>query len=79
MNTYIDSTVRAEIDRRYELAGVDPSDRHAHHRSELSRRPLGAHPLRPSSPDSVGGRQGSASPHGPPAAHRGAVRHPRHP
>ena len=45
MNTYIDSTVRAEIDRRYELAGVDPSDRHAHHRSELSRRPLGTRPL----------------------------------
>ena len=45
MNTYIDSTVRTEIDRRFELAGVDPSDRHAYHRSEVSGRPLGIHPL----------------------------------
>ncbi len=45
MNTYIDSTVRAEIDRRLELAGVDPSDRHAYHRFEVSGRPLGIHPV----------------------------------
>lgn len=45
MNTYIDSTVRTEIDRRFELAGFDPSDRHAYHRSEVSGRTLGIHPL----------------------------------
>jgi hypothetical protein len=45
VNTYLDTTVRAEIDRRFELAGFDPSDRHVYHRSEVSGRALGIHPL----------------------------------
>ena len=46
MSIYTDPmVVQTEIDRRFELAGVDPSDRHAYHHSELARRPLGTHPL----------------------------------
>lgn len=39
--------VSSEIDRRFELAGVDRHDRHHHdrHRHDLPPRPLGAHPL----------------------------------
>ena len=39
--------VQADIDRRYELAGVDRHDTHNHdrHRYDLPTRPLGAHPL----------------------------------
>ena len=48
MSLYTDiSTVQADIDRRYELAGVDRNDTHHHdrHRYDLPTRPLGAHPL----------------------------------
>lgn len=49
MSLYIDTNVvRAEIDRRYELAGVDPYARNPHHHShvrDLPARPLGLHPL----------------------------------
>ena len=40
-------TVQTEIDRRFELAGVDPYDRHHRdqHRRDLPSRPLAAHPL----------------------------------
>jgi len=40
-------TVQTDIDRRYELAGVDRHDTHNHdrHRYDLPTRPLGAHPL----------------------------------
>jgi hypothetical protein len=39
--------VQSDIDRRYELAGVDRHDTHHHdrHRYDLPARPLGAHPL----------------------------------
>ena len=48
MSLYTDQMiVQAEIDRRFELAGVDPHDTHNHdrHRHDLPARPLGAHPL----------------------------------
>jgi hypothetical protein len=48
MSLYIDSNVvQAEMDRRYELAGVDRNDtqHHDRHRYDLPTRPLGAHPL----------------------------------
>ena len=48
MSLYTDSNVvQAEIDRRFELAGVDIHDTHNHdrHRNDLPARPLGAHPL----------------------------------
>ncbi len=49
MSLYIDTNVvQAEIDRRYELAGVDPYARNPHHHShvrDLPARPLGLHPL----------------------------------
>ena len=49
MSLYTDNNVvRAEIDRRFELAGVDPYLRDHHHHShvrDLPARPLGAHPL----------------------------------
>ena len=48
MSLYTDTTiVQADIDRRYELAGVDRHDthHHDHHRYDLPSRPLGAHPL----------------------------------
>ena len=48
MSIYTDQmTVQTEIDRRYELAGVDRHDTHNHdrHRYDLPARPLGAHPL----------------------------------
>ena len=49
MSLYTDSNViQAEIDRRFELAGVDPYGRNQHHDShvrDLPARPLGAHPL----------------------------------
>lgn len=48
MSLYVDTNVvHAEIDRKYELAGVDPRDHHDHdrHRLDLPVRPLGAHPL----------------------------------
>ncbi|HET7821277.1 MAG TPA: hypothetical protein VFL10_07100 [Ornithinibacter sp.] len=48
MSLYTDTTiVQADIDRRYELAGVDRHDTHHHdrHRYDLPTRPLGAHPL----------------------------------
>ena len=48
MSLYIDNNVvQADIDRRFELAGVDLHDTHNHdrHRYDLPARPLGAHPL----------------------------------
>ena len=48
MSLYTDQmTVQTEIDRRYELAGVDRHATHDHdrHRHDLPTRPLGAHPL----------------------------------
>ena len=48
MSLYTDNNVvQADIDRRYELAGVDRHDTHHHdrHRYDLPTRPLGAHPL----------------------------------
>ena len=48
MSLYTDQmTVQTDIDRRYELAGVDRHDTHNHdrHRYDLPVRPLGAHPL----------------------------------
>ena len=48
MSLYTDTNVvQAEIDRRFELAGVDPDNRHDHdrHGRDLPTRPLGAHPL----------------------------------
>jgi hypothetical protein len=48
MSIYTDPmTVQAEIDRRYELAGVDRNDTHHHdrHRYDVPTRPLGTHPL----------------------------------
>jgi len=48
MSLYIDQMfVQTEIDRRYELAGVDRHDTHHHerHRYDLPVRPIGAHPL----------------------------------
>ena len=48
MSLYTDTTiVQADIDRRYELAGVDRHDTHHHdrHRHDLPVRPLGSHPL----------------------------------
>ena len=48
MSLYTDQmTVQTDIDRRYELAGVDRHDTHHHdrHRYDLPTRPLGAHPL----------------------------------
>ena len=77
MNTYIDSTVRSEIDRRFELAGFDPSDRHAHHRSEVSGHSLGIHPLAAFFTRLVGGSStGSA---GRSARSTVAAGRPRHP
>ena len=64
MSLYTDPMiVQAEIDRRFELAGVDPYGRHHHdhHRRDLPTRPLGAHPLAAFVARLVGGRQGSAS------------------
>ena len=46
MNTYADPlAVNAEIDRRFELAGLDPRDPHHHGVRELPSPPLAAHPL----------------------------------
>ena len=48
MSLYTDTNVvQAEINRRFELAGVDIRDTHNHdrHRLDLPARPLGAHPL----------------------------------
>ena len=49
MSIYTDPmVVQTEIDRRFELAGVDPYVRDSHHTShvrDLPARPLGAHPL----------------------------------
>lgn len=48
MSLYTDQMiVQTEIDRRYELAGVDRHDTHHHdrHLQDLPVRPLGAHPL----------------------------------
>ena len=48
MSLYTDKiVVQTDIDRRYELAGVDRHDTHNHdrHRYDLPARPLGAHPL----------------------------------
>ena len=46
MNTYADPlVVNAEIDRRFELAGLDPRDRHHHAALDLPTPPLAAHPL----------------------------------
>ena len=77
MNTYIDSTVRTEIDRRFELAGVDPSDRHAYHRSEVSGRALGIHPLAAFFARLVGGP--AAGPAGRSTRSTVAAGRPRHP
>ena len=49
MSIYTDPmVVQTEIDRRFELAGVDPYVRDSNHTShvrDLPARPLGAHPL----------------------------------
>lgn len=48
MSLYIDNNVvQADIDRRYELAGVDRHDtaHHDRHRHDLPARPLALHPL----------------------------------
>jgi len=48
MSLYTDQmVVQSDLDRRYELAGVDRHDTHHHdrHRYDLPARPLGAHPL----------------------------------
>jgi hypothetical protein len=71
VSLYTDTTiVQADIDRRYELAGVDRNDTHHHdrHRHDLPTRPLGAHPLAawvarlvggPATPSRKQSRQGS--------------------
>ncbi|HYN66058.1 MAG TPA: hypothetical protein VES93_04160 [Ornithinibacter sp.] len=64
MSIYTDpSVVQAEIDRRFELAGVDPFVRDPHHGShvrDLPIRPLGAHPLAAFFARLVGGRTAPA-------------------
>ena len=48
MSIYSDPmVVEADLDRRFELAGVDRHDTHHHdrHRRDLPARPLAAHPL----------------------------------
>jgi hypothetical protein len=78
VNLYADPiSVQAEINRRFELAGVDPHHRHDDgHRHEVPSRPIIAHPLAAFVARLVGG---SASPS--PASRRGASAHgrPRHP
>ncbi len=81
MSLYTDTTiVQADIDRRYELAGVDRHDTHHHgrHRYDLPTRPLGAHPLAAFVARLLGGptrtSQGGARRGTPVAAGR-----PRHP
>jgi len=66
VSLYTDTNiVQADIDRRYELAGVDRNDTHHH---DLPTRPLGAHPLAawvarlvggPATPSRRQSRQGS--------------------
>ena len=70
MSIYTDPmTVQTEIDRRFELAGVDPYSRHDHdhdrHRRDLPSRPLAAHPLAAFVARLVGGPQGSTPASGP--------------
>ena len=63
MSIYTDPmTVQTEVDRRLELAGVDPYDRHHvdQHRRALPARPLAAHPLAAFVARLVGGRDTSA-------------------
>lgn len=48
MSLYIDNNVvQADIDRRYELAGVERHDTHAHdwHREDRPARSLALHPV----------------------------------
>ena len=81
MSLYTDTNVvQAEIDRRFELAGVDIRDTHNHdrHRNDLPARPLGAHPLAAFVARLVGG------PAAPPRGRSGrattvASGRPRHP
>ena len=59
MSIYSDPIlVQTEIDRRFELAGIDVHDTHDHdrHRHDLPPRPLGAHPLAAFVARLVGGR-----------------------
>jgi hypothetical protein len=57
MSTYADPlVVNAEIDRRFELAGLDPRDRHHHAVRDLPSPPLAAHPLAAFVARLVGGR-----------------------
>jgi len=59
MSLYTDQMiVQSDIDRRFELAGVDRHDTHHHdrHRHDLPARPLGAHPLAAFVARLVGGR-----------------------
>jgi hypothetical protein len=82
MSIYTDPmVVQTEIDRRFELAGVDPYVRNSHHTShvrDLPVRPLGAHPLAAFVARLLGGpstrSQGGARPGTPVASGR-----PRHP
>jgi hypothetical protein len=73
-------TVQTDIDRRYELAGVDRHATHDHdrHRYDLPVRPLGAHPLAAFVARLVGG---SATPSRkrPGATTPVAAGRPRHP
>ena len=81
MSIYTDPmVVQTEIDRRFELAGVDPHVRNSHHTShlrDLPARPLGSHPLAAFVARLVGG---GATP-SPQRSGRGSVvaGRPRHP
>lgn len=63
MNVHADTlVVRAEVDRRLELAGVDPHGRNDHgwHRHEVPARPFATHPLAAFVARLVGGVEGTA-------------------
>jgi hypothetical protein len=81
VSLYIDNNVvQAEIDRRYELAGVDRHDTHVHdrHRSDLPARPLALHPLAAWVARVVGG-PATPSRHRSQRTTTGAAGRPRHP
>ena len=81
MNLYTDQMfVQTEIDRRYELAGVDRHDTHNHdrHRYDLPARPLGAHPLA-AFVARLAGRLRDAVPEALAAQHAGGRRSPAPP
>ena len=78
MNLYIDSNVvQADIDRRYELAGVDRHDTAHHDRPDLPARPLGLHPLAAFVARLVGGPAAPSRHHAQPSST--VAGRPRHP